>query len=129
MKATLPYPPSSNTMYFNRSFVRRGRGRVLSGGGRSFYEHTALIWAAVKARENWIDQDDRKMSVRIRVLLPDRRRRDSDNIVKAVLDSLVKGKVIKDDSQIYFHSVLKCDVGEYRGMPGVEVCIEPYKIV
>jgi crossover junction endodeoxyribonuclease RusA len=41
-----------------------------------------------------------RLSVRVTVCPPDARRRDLDNVQKALLDALAKGGAYRDDSQI-----------------------------
>ncbi len=52
---------------------------------------------------------------------PDRRRRDLDNVLKALLDSLAHAKVYEDDSQI---DVLVVDRKEVCGKGYVVVNVE-----
>jgi len=40
------------------------------------------------------------VAVDLRVHPPDRRRRDLDNVLKAVLDAVVKAGILEDDSQV-----------------------------
>jgi crossover junction endodeoxyribonuclease RusA len=44
--------------------------------------------------------DDRRLAVEILAFPPDRRKRDLDNLYKALLDSVSKAGVIPDDEQI-----------------------------
>ena len=89
---TLPYPPTVNNYYT----VARGR-KILSKKGRA-YKMEALGWLmeqnAPKGREG-------AYSVSIYVMPPDKRRRDIDNLIKPLLDSLVEYGVIPDDSMIF----------------------------
>jgi len=86
----LPWPPSVNTYY--RAI---GGRNILSKNGREypkkckiaigFYPHEPLAGRLV---------------VLIDLFPPDRRKRDIDNHVKAILDALTKCRIWKDDSQI-----------------------------
>lgn len=93
----LPWPPSNNTYFRN---ITKGKlaGRVLiSKAGRAY---------RIAAGTAMFDQLRRypKLSSRLAVTLacnpPDRRRRDLDNLPKALLDALTHGQVIADDSLI-----------------------------
>ena len=86
----VPWPPSVHRYW------RHGRGRVyLAPAGRQFIE---LVRNAMPLfHEPWETED-----IKLVVLAhpPDRRRRDLDNILKALLDALEKGSVFRDDSQV-----------------------------
>lgn len=88
----LPFPPTVNNYY------SKGRGgvRFISAKGRLFRE-------AVK-EEVWEQNKAGKLEGRINmeVILfpPDRRVRDLDNYMKALLDSLTESGLWEDDSQI-----------------------------
>ena len=87
----LPYPPTLNKLYPNN---RSGR-RILSAEGRKYKQAVFYIVKQKKIK---------KLSGSIKVLIhahpPDNRRRDMDNIVKIIFDSLGNADVFDDDSQI-----------------------------
>jgi len=88
----LPYPPSNNAYWRH---ISKGplAGRVLiSEEGRRFRE-------AVIAQVDRFKLDGR-LKVEIEATMPDRRRRDIDNLPKAVLDALTHAQVWGDDNQI-----------------------------
>lgn len=84
----LPYPPSVN------HYWRTAKGHTfISREGKSYRE--AVVWKlkGVKPIEG-------RVKVVIDVYPPDRRKRDLDNINKALLDAIKHGGVLIDDSQI-----------------------------
>ena len=86
------WPPTTNTYY------RNVNGRmVMSAKGRQFLEdglrHIAPL---IKDHPTWTD----RLGVNVMLFPPDRRKRDLDNYLKAVLDLMTKAKVWEDDSQI-----------------------------
>ncbi|MDP6134591.1 MAG: RusA family crossover junction endodeoxyribonuclease [Candidatus Marinimicrobia bacterium] len=87
----LPYPPSVNQYY------RMWRGRIVkSPKGTSYAKDVAYY-----CRNEGIRVElDCRLKVDILVFPPDNRRRDLDNVLKAILDSLEDAKVFKDDSLI-----------------------------
>lgn len=86
MEIELPWPPSTNTYW------RNVNGKVLiSKAGRRYRRDVALL-----ARGRM----EGRLSVTIEAFPPDKRKRDLDNILKALLDSLEKAGVYEDDSQI-----------------------------
>lgn len=94
---SLPYPPTVNTYWRH---VVMGRcpptARVLiSKRGRAYREHVVA-----SCREQGVETLTGALRVGIGVFLPDRRRRDLDNVLKSLLDALEHAGVYKDDSQI-----------------------------
>lgn len=51
-----------------------------------------------------------RLAVTIHAFPPDRRRRDLDNLMKALLDSLEHAGVYEDDSQIDMLQVFRADI-------------------
>ena len=86
----LPYPPSLNRYY--RSF---GGRVVISREGRRYTDSVVSILSSCG-----MTAIRKKVRMRIDVYPPDARRRDIDNILKCLLDSLVKGGALEDDSLI-----------------------------
>jgi crossover junction endodeoxyribonuclease RusA len=96
MKLILPWPPSANRIW--RNVVVAGKPRtLLSKEGRE-YRHLVGVYLAKFGGVN------KGLKGRIAVSIiaepPDRRRRDLDNINKALLDALTHNGVWLDDSQI-----------------------------
>lgn len=105
MKLTinLPYPPTVNTYYA----TVKGR-RVLSKKGREYkisVLHEILSLGDYKFRSG-------KILIHIKLYVPDRRKRDIDNAVKSLLDSIVYADLIKDDSLVFKLIVEKFDYDE-----------------
>lgn len=91
MTLELPWPPSVNT-YWRRA----GHRMHISHQGREYRGNVAAACA--------MQATDRLGAARVRLTItahpPDRRRRDLDNLNKAVLDALVFARVFDDDSQV-----------------------------
>lgn len=91
IKLNLPFPPSSNTYY------RSVKGRVLiSKKGRIYKDTVARIVAWQKAAHGL----EGRLKVQVLLFPPDRRKRDLDNSLKALVDSLEGAGVFVNDSQI-----------------------------
>lgn len=86
----LPYPPS-----VNHYWRRVGARTLISRGGRAFRASVCSILAGRRVRPM-----KGPLAIAIDVHPPDRRRRDLDNIQKALLDALAHGGAYHDDSQI-----------------------------
>lgn len=86
----LPYPPS-----VNHYWRRVGARTLISRGGRAFRAAVCSILAARGIRPL-----AGPLELVIDVYPPDRRRRDIDNLQKALLDALAYGGAYHDDSQI-----------------------------
>lgn len=87
----LPWPPSINHYY-----RRNGSRMFISIEGARYRVTTELT--CLPYRNSFSKKE--RLSVTIYAHPPDRRRRDLDNILKCLLDSLEKAQVFVDDSQI-----------------------------
>ena len=99
----LPYPPS-----VNHYWRRVGARTLISRGGRAFRQSVCSILAASD-----IQPCAGALEVRIDLFPPDRRRRDVDNIQKALLDALEHGGAYFDDNQI-----VHLDTWKHEPVPG-----------
>ncbi len=89
MVMTLPYPPS-----INHYWRRVGHRTLISREGRTFRRNVcALLGGGGPPTAG-------RIALAMDAFPPDRRRRDLDNLPKAVLDSLAHAGVYEDDSQI-----------------------------
>ncbi len=97
---TLPYPPTVN--HYWKSSVKRVTGnksRVItrvSDEGKAFAEQVFWLVREQKAYKKL--KADLKLV--IHVYVPDRRRRDIDNLSKSLFDAMQKAGVYEDDTQI-----------------------------
>lgn len=96
----LPWPPSANHYY-----RRVGNRTLISKPGR-IYRQTVV--AMVRPRVP-VPMTGR-VTMTIYAHPPDRRRRDLDNVQKALLDSLQHAGVYVDDSQIDVLCIHRCNV-------------------
>lgn len=96
----LPYPPS-----MNHYWRRVGARTLISRGGRAFREAVCSILATRGVRPL-----DGPLEIVIDVFPPDHRRRDIDNLQKALLDALQHGGAYHDDSQIVSLTITKREV-------------------
>jgi crossover junction endodeoxyribonuclease RusA len=95
----LPYPPSVNHYY------RHVGPRVLiSREGRCYREQVGSVLRALG-----IEPLAGPLALRLRLHPPDRRRRDLDNTLKALLDALQHGRAYVDDSQVALLLVEKAE--------------------
>lgn len=86
----LPFPPSVNHYY-----RRVGPRTLISREGRRFRDEVCALLEA-----EGVGLMAGPLQVEIEVYPPDRRRRDIDNAMKALLDALQHGGAYGDDSQI-----------------------------
>ena len=114
IEVTLPFPPSVNK-YWGTAWNGR---KYLMERGKKYKSDVALIllsngFTSAKLTE--------KIKLHITTHAPDKRRRDLDNLLKAILDSMNK-YVYEDDFQV-------CDLHIHRGhvdkfKPRIEVIID-----
>jgi crossover junction endodeoxyribonuclease RusA len=90
MELELPFPPSANTYY-----RRVGNRTLISRSGRAY--RTAVCALAGGSGRPPIDG---RVALAMDAFPPDRRRRDLDNLLKALCDALAHAGVYRDDSQI-----------------------------
>jgi Holliday junction resolvase RusA-like endonuclease len=93
----LPYPPS-----INHYWRRVGPRTLISREGRRFRERVQAILAGMK-----IEPLAGPLEMEVRIHPPDNRRRDIDNVQKALLDALQHGGAYGDDSQIVKLTITK----------------------
>lgn len=120
ISAELPYPVSVNSMY------RAYRGRViLSSEYRAWTKACSVI--AIAALANGFDGvyagfGSQRVQVGIKMVAPDRRQRDIDNIVKGIFDTMQKANWVKNDSQIDYLTLERMQIS--RTDPRVVVWME-----
>lgn len=94
MTLDLPWPPSINKYYGRTRF---GQTYIKSEGKQFRADVAAEIFGA-----GWIKTQSMKGPLRVSIGLfePDTRRRDIDNVLKALLDAMQACGIFIDDSQI-----------------------------
>lgn len=97
---TLPFPPS-----VNHYWGVRGIHRFVDQKGKFFRAKVGEI-----VSEANIQPIQGRMAVFISLFPPDRRKRDLDNVLKALLDALQHAGCYEDDSQIDDLQIVRCEV-------------------
>lgn len=100
---TLPYPPTANNL-FRTVMMGMKPVRVLTGEAKTYRRQVGkeLVSQAIPLR--FVTG---KLCATVTVYPPDRRRRDLENICKALFDSLVAAQLFNDDSDIDALHVLR----------------------
>ena len=91
LQFSLPYPPTINHYYIHSS-----KRNVIGKKGVAYRND---VYYAVRGKKP-AEALTTRLSLTITAIMPDKRKRDLDNIQKAVLDSLQNAGVYVDDSQI-----------------------------
>lgn len=92
IELSLPWPPTGNQYY------RRHQGRVLISKEGRQYQKTVRDEVLVQRVPAITDKS--RLAVEILAFPPDGRKRDLDNLNKALLDAIAAAGVIPDDEQI-----------------------------
>jgi Holliday junction resolvase RusA-like endonuclease len=97
LEVELPYPPS-----INHYWRRVGPKTLISREGRRFRQRVVGILGRLQ-----VEALAGPLAVEVEIHPPDNRRRDIDNLQKALLDALQHGGAYADDSQIVRLSIEK----------------------
>lgn len=118
---TLPFPPSMNTIW-----RRVGNKTLLSAKGREYRGEVANAVISPLADHLGAGRYRFPLAGRLRVTIhvhaPDKRRRDLDNLPKAIHDALTHAGLWQDDSQIDRLVVERCN--NFPPSGGVVVHVE-----
>jgi len=100
MTLNLPYPPSINHYY-----IRARQGRIYIG--KAGLEYRGAVGFAL----DLLDEKTLTGLISLNIVLhpPDKRKRDIDNVLKALLDALQHGGAFVDDSQIWMLTIVKAE--------------------
>ena len=104
----LAFPPSVNHYY-----RRVGRRMLISREGRRYRDRVVAALAALGVRPL-----NGPLQLWVELYPPDRRRRDIDNSMKALLDSMEHAGTYPDDSQI-----AECHIRKFEPVPGGRVIV------
>ena len=111
---TLPVPKTNR-------YIRRKNGRVFKSPRVIHWESRAL-WELKKQYTGEVLKEP--LSVEVYLFLPDNRKRDIDNMLKTLWDTLEKAKIIENDNLIYETKTVKV---KKRKTHGTVIVIKPYK--
>jgi len=98
IKLSIPFPPSLNHYYIHAS-----KQNVIGSKGITYRNDVYYAVRTKKPKEPLTE----RLSVTIHAIMPDKRKRDLDNILKAALDSLQNAGIYVDDCQIDELSVIR----------------------
>jgi Holliday junction resolvase RusA-like endonuclease len=113
MILTLPFPPSTN-----RIWRHVGTKVLLSREGRAYRQRVAEV--VMLARVQSFGRH--KLTMVIDASMPDARRRDLDNLLKAAQDAMQAARVYEDDSQIIDLRIRHAGID--RANPRLDVTLE-----
>ncbi len=102
---TLPWPPSVNHYWRNDRGVTH-----VSASGRAYIRQVGF---AVIEQLRRLPRLSSRLSVAIQAHPPDKRKRDLDNVLKALLDGCTKAGLWVDDSQLDAISIVRRQVVKF----------------
>jgi crossover junction endodeoxyribonuclease RusA len=97
IRLDLPYPPTINHYY-----GVRGKGRYIKPEGLEFRK---IVAQAIEPKG--MEKIEGNVAIFIQIYPPDNRKRDIDNVLKALLDALTHAGAWVDDSQIHDLHIIK----------------------
>ena len=103
MVIELPWPPS-----VNHYWRRQGSRYFVSSEGKAYKDSVYYLCAQYRGLFKPCD----RLSLFIDAYPPDKRRRDLDNLIKAIQDSLQYAGVYEDDNQIDYLAIKRNDSRE-----------------
>ncbi len=106
-------------------YIRQKNGAVFKPWLVTSWEALALWEIQNQLKENAFNSPfSCEVSVDIVIFLPDKRRRDIDNMLKTLWDTLEKADVIENDNLIHeVHTIKHIE----KGLNGIFLAIKPYK--
>lgn len=114
----LPYPPTINHYY---GTTRTGQ-RFIGKKGTAFRKQVIECLKEIPETSNTLGKDKR-LQIWVEAHVPDRRRRDMDNIKKPLLDALTHAKVWVDDCQVDDCRVVRQPVNRDGGFVRAHIAI------
>ena len=96
----LPYPPS-----VNHYWGQMGNRRFVGKAGMLFRQEVKII--ALKRTQSLYNE---RLSVKVYLYPPDKRKRDIDNVLKSLFDAMEHAGVYENDSQIDELYIKRCEV-------------------
>jgi crossover junction endodeoxyribonuclease RusA len=119
---TLPWPPSVNHYWVTRVISSKGRKpfvqMAIGSKGKAFRAAvTEIVWRRWPSRQ----PTTKRLAITITAIMPDRRKRDLDNILKATKDALTHAGFWEDDSQVDELRVIR---GRVEAPGRMEILIE-----
>lgn len=117
IELTLPYPPSVNSYKNIGRLTKTKNGKLLqmrvnSPQTKQFYWNVWVKIHALMASQGVKAFGESMIYVEIDVYPPDKRKRDIDNVVKPILDSMQHAGLYDDDYQIARLLITKCSIIE-----------------
>ena len=116
-RLVLPWPPSTNRLW-RHVMIGKSMRTIVSREGRNYKAAVQLACMEQGAPKGMAE----KVAMRIKLEPPDKRCRDIDNALKALLDSLTSARVWQDDSQVDDLHVYRAGV-----VPGGRVTVEIWR--
>ncbi len=116
LELMLPYPPSVNAYLRTASMTKR----YISPAGIAFRS------AVARAVDAHIKPLECRLMISVILYPKDKRRRDIDNSIKILLDSMQRANIFLDDSQV---DRLLVERGPIKIGGGCKVVVMPYEIL
>ena len=118
LRVSLPVPVSVNALYFT---THTGK-RVRTAKGKAWFSEAEAIIRREIEKQHWVTTDE-KVVVEVNTFWKDRRRRDTNNLSKALTDAFEHAAAYKDDCKALLRYI---DYSVDRENPRVDVVVRRF---
>lgn len=110
----IPYPPTVNSYWITRSIKNKQSGKIIKTVTRSekVKKYHEDVFYLLKS-QNIKSLLTQKLRLDLHVFPPDHKKRDLDNVCKAILDALQHAGIYDDDFKIWKLTVERKEVRKY----------------
>ena len=107
VKMELPWPPSVNHYWRSKVIIKNGRTMPIVYVAKKGKAYQKAVRGIINTRWPHLRPTEKRVIIVITAIMPDRRKRDLDNILKAAKDALTHAGFWADDSLVDVMPVIR----------------------